>query len=337
LEQFRFDPYIQEQQPARLLCIPAKLYQEPRALLYLENDTMEADNRNNTIGLLISITTQVALSLESERLYARKEQLEKINKEQLFRLMQAEKSASVGFLVAEVAHEVNNPNQSILLNAAQLEEMWKDTVAILDEFCREEPLQIGGLSYSRYRTAYPQMVRAIKSSAVQIDSLVNELREFMKPKLTLEKQQIDVNSVIESTILIASHFIKTATDHFTFRTGTVPQVSGDQQKLQQVVLNLIRNSCQALPHKQASIEICTRYDAENKLVIIEVEDKGCGIEQDCLDKITEPFFSTKNDENGMGLGLYVCNSIVHEHGGTLHIESQPGFGTRVEVSLPCPL
>ena len=332
--QFSADPYIKVTMPNKIACIPARLNQRLRALLYVENSKSDNEYTNETLKLLESIAIQSAIILESGRLSEREKHLEKINKEQLLQLTEAEKFASVGFLIAEIAHEVGNPNQSISLNAENLDASCKDLITIMDELCKKDEFTIGGLDYTKFREEYPRVIESIAVSSSQIDRLINELKNFIKPQTVSEFAAVDLNSVINSTLLIASHFINKATDQFSYHPGKLPSIYGDFQKLQQVFLNLIRNACQALPSKKNALIICTCCDEKNSKVLVTIEDEGVGIQASHLEKICEPFFSTKQGMEGTGLGLYVSSSIIKQHGGSLHIESKEDYGTKVTLSFP---
>ncbi len=332
--QFSADPYINVVMPNKIVCIPAHLNQRLRALLYVENSTSDNEYTNETLKLLESITIQAAITLERGRLSEREKHLEKINKEQLLQLMEAEKFASVGFLIAEIAHEVGNPNQSISLNAENLGSFCTDLITIMDELCKKDEFTIGGLDYKQFREEYPRIIESIAASSSQIDKLIKELKNFINPKTASGFAAVDINSVINSTLLIASHFINNATDQFSFQPGKLPDINGDFQKLQQVFLNLIRNACQALLSKDNALKISTCCGKTNSDVLVTIEDEGVGIQASHLEKICEPFFSTKHGMEGTGLGLYVSSSIIKQHGGSLHIESKEDYGTKVTVSFP---
>ncbi len=100
------------------------------------------------------------------------------------------------------------------------------------------------------------------------------------------------------------------------------------------MINLIENSCQALPDKSKGIFINTDYDERNRKILICVEDEGIGMTQSTLKEIMDPFFTTKRDIGGTGLGLSVSSKIVLSHGGSLNFDSTPGEGTRANLSFP---
>jgi polar amino acid transport system substrate-binding protein len=117
----------------------------------------------------------------------------------------------------------------------------------------------------------------------------------------------------------------------------LPPVRGSFHQLEQVVMNLVTNGCQALGTRDRSVSVATLLEAEEEAVIVCVSDEGEGIPPENLDRILDPFFTTKRDEGGTGLGLSVSYRIVKEHGGQLAFESEPGRGTTARLSLPADL
>lgn len=148
-------------------------------------------------------------------------------------------------------------------------------------------------------------------------------------------QIVDLNKVIEASTTILANMIKKATVDFKVHLAPdLPKVRGDFQELEQVVINLLTNACQALTDKHQPIEIDTAFNSEEKVVTLSVCDKGKGISADILPRIFDPFFTTKRDSGGTGLGLAISYSIVNDHNGTLSVDSRPGHGTTFVLRLP---
>jgi polar amino acid transport system substrate-binding protein len=114
----------------------------------------------------------------------------------------------------------------------------------------------------------------------------------------------------------------------------LPRVRGNSQRVEQVIVNLLLNACQALEGKGKEIVIATSFDPERAVVLLSVHDEGRGIAAEDLPRLTDPFFTTKREEGGTGLGLSVSAGIVKEHGGSLCFGSLPGEGTTVTLALP---
>jgi signal transduction histidine kinase len=114
----------------------------------------------------------------------------------------------------------------------------------------------------------------------------------------------------------------------------LPVIRGNIQRLEQVFINLIQNACQALPDNRRAIRVSTNCDREMSNIVITVQDEGVGIPTDSLPNIADPFFTTKEDSGGVGLGLSISSRIVEEHGGRMTFTSELEKGTKVEVILP---
>jgi polar amino acid transport system substrate-binding protein len=114
----------------------------------------------------------------------------------------------------------------------------------------------------------------------------------------------------------------------------LPAVRGSARRIEQVVVNLLLNACQALPDPARRVRLATRHDARRSAVVLEVHDEGVGIPPEHLSRLTDPFFTTKREAGGTGLGLSVSEGIVKEHGGALEFSSTVGAGTVVALVLP---
>ena len=262
------------------------------------------------------------------------EEKERIHQQQL---IQADKMASLGILVSGVAHEINNPNNFIMVNAPIVAKICKTVEPIL-----EDHFQAHGDFYLAPRIRYSEMkenisgiISGILEGSQRIDHFVKELKNFSRPTPATMEPGIDVNSVIKAAITLLANLIKNCTLRFqTQLDETIPCIKGNFHRLEQVVINLLENSCQALEHKDQSIIVSTHFNPVAQQVIIRVTDEGAGMTEDTMDKIKNPFFSTKRDSGGTGLGLSISSKIVEDHRGSLEFESIPGKGTTASVLLP---
>lgn len=257
---------------------------------------------------------------------------EELRQEQL---IQADKMISLGILVSGVAHEINNPNHFIMSHVTPLKEVWEDSRPILDRYYEDNgDFNVAGGKYSQMREHVPQMLSYVQEGSERIRDIVNELRDYARGGPPELADQVQVNDVVKSAVTLLSNLLKKHTTRFSVAYGEdVPAVRANYRRLQQVVINLIQNACEALPNPEAGIRVATRLDPGTGAVLIEVEDQGEGIESDVLEHVTDPFFTTKRSSGGTGLGLSISSRIVTEHGGTLRFSSKPGEGTRVTVSL----
>ncbi len=251
-------------------------------------------------------------------------------------LLQASKMVALGTLVSGVAHEVNNPNNFIMLNAPLLKEVWEDARPVLDEYYESNgDFLIGGIKYSEMRENVSLLISGIQDGAKRIKQIVEDLKDFVRRDTSDMTQSVDMNAVLKSTVTLLSSNIMKATNRFSIDYGRdLPRLKGNFQRLEQVLINLIQNACHALPDKGRGISVGISYDNDLQSIVIRVEDEGTGMAPDLLPRITDPFFTTKRDSGGIGLGLSISSKIVKDHGGTMTFTSEPGRGTAAKLVLP---
>jgi PAS domain S-box-containing protein len=231
------------------------------------------------------------------------------------RLVEASKMRALGELVAGVAHELNNP-----LMASQ---------TILHVIMKKLPPD------------WPERERLdlIRKCNDRIARIVDHLRDFSRQKEP-EFQEIDVNQPVENALMITGQQLL---DHgisiVRNLSPGLPKILADPNQLEQVFLNLISNARDAMEDskgrkKELTIASSLSHDGGPPSVVVTVKDSGVGIPPEILDKVLEPFFSTKPVGKGTGLGLSLCFSIIETHGGRLEIKSRPGEGTEVRIILP---
>lgn len=251
-------------------------------------------------------------------------------------LVQAEKMAALGTLVAGVAHEINNPNTYVRSNAETFTKAWTQIAPILDEYYEESgDFSCGGLPYSVFREKASELGSAIIDGSDRIRSIVQELRDFALVTSSGVVEAIGINEVVLTATTLLASFVEKSTGRLSLDLGdNLPQVRGNFQRLEQVLINLLQNACQALSSRKDSVTISTAFHSERGDVVITIRDEGAGIEEKNLSQIESPFFTTNQDKGGTGLGLSISSSIVQEHGGTMTFESVVGVGTSVIVRLP---
>ncbi|CCK79255.1 PAS domain S-box protein [Desulfobacula toluolica] len=251
-------------------------------------------------------------------------------------LIQADKMISLGVLVSGVAHEINNPNHLIMLNTPILWEAWEDIVPVVEKYYHQNgDFSLAGVLYSEMRDEIPLLFAAIKEGAVRIQRIVQDLKDFSRQDDTHMDQLVNINQVIENSIRLTENLIKKHTEHFKIEySQNLPMVMGDQQKLEQVMINLIQNACQAVSDKKKAIFITSFFDEKKAMIEVEVRDEGVGIPQEMLDRIMDPFFTTKRSKGGTGLGLAVSSNIVKSFGGKIEVESDLGKGSVFKIFIP---
>lgn len=245
----------------------------------------------------------------------------------------ATRLASLGELAAGMAHEINNPNGLILLNLPLIIDCFGDALREL-ETTGNEP-ELGGLDFTRVRSEVPELLLEVQQAARRIKRIVDDLKDFVRQERSDDAATVDLNEVVRAAVRLLANPIKTVTDHFALRLAEeLPPVRGSFQRLEQVVVNLVMNACQALPDRQRRLQLSTADTPHTGEVLLLVEDEGVGIEPADLPHLTDPFFTTRRDQGGTGLGLSVSARIVREHNGRLEFNSTPGRGTIVTLRLP---
>ncbi len=244
--------------------------------------------------------------------------------------------ASLGELAAGIAHEINNPNALILLNAELVQNSCAAASPILLEHYQTfGDFPFGALNYSEMRNELPHLFREMFEGATRIKNIVHDLKDFARNDTAEINDVVDLNEIIQAAIRLVGNTIKNSTHSFRAYYGKdLPTIRGNFQRIEQVVINLLVNACQSLASKEDGIQLSTFYDNEKGRNCLSIRDEGVGITPDILPFISDPFFTTKREQGGTGLGLSVTSRIVHDHGGTLEFHSPYSGGTTVTLSLP---
>lgn len=251
-------------------------------------------------------------------------------------LRQSQKMEALGVLVAGVAHEVNNPNYYIKLNATALTDLWKGVLPVLKTYEKTvDNIEIGNISSEFLFERIPHLTKGILEGSKRIQTLVEGLKDFARQDNSKLNESVDINEVLTTSIILTQDRINKATQKFVMNLYTqLPPILGSTQRLQQVIINLIINACDALTDLNQRITLTTGFENESKEVFFKIEDEGCGISNENLKRIRDPFFSTKGDKKGTGLGLSISDGIIEEHKGRAEITSQLNAGTTIKVSFP---
>lgn len=256
------------------------------------------------LDALAQMGTQLGWAVERERAVTQRQRQQEA-------LLQREKLAAMGSLLAGVAHELNNPLAVILLQA---------------EFLREEIAQ-GPLA---------EPVTEITQAATRCERLVRQFLSLARQH-ALEREAVDLNTLLTDTLEILAPAFRVDTIVVELRLAPeLPHLWADPHQLQQVLINLLNNARQAL-HDVADtrqVILTTRYVPARQQVMLEVADTGPGMSPQVRDRIFEPFFTTKPSGEGTGLGLPLCLGIIEDHGGTMQVQSAPSHGAIFRVVLP---
>jgi PAS domain S-box-containing protein len=227
-------------------------------------------------------------------------------------LIQAEKLAAMGQMLAGVAHELNNPLTAIL----GVSELLRDRPGVDENAKRQLDM------------AHRQARRAAR--------IVQNLLEFSRPA-SPQKKPLDLNTIVDRTLQLHDHSLRRNNVEVDFRPlPGLPPIIGDANQLIQVFLNLITNAEQAIHEVRPAGRIKIRIAQSSGRILVTVQDDGSGIKAEVASRLFDPFFTTKRPGGGTGLGLSICMSIIREHGGNIEGESLPAGGAAFIVTLPIP-
>jgi signal transduction histidine kinase len=270
---------------------------------------------------LYKAVTQLAETLEA-KVIERTRALEQANS----RLVQSEKMASLGMLVAGIAHEMNTPlgstvsgNDTLVRAVEKLEEATSGLVA--DDAQRKK--------IERIVQAIADSSKVVRQANERIATIVKRLRSFARLD-EAELQSVDIHRGIEDTLALLAHELGEVA--VVREYGTLPLIPCNPAQLNQVFLNVIRNARQAIDGP-GSIRIRTRQVGQR--AEIDIEDDGGGIAPEDLPRVFDPGFTTRGVGVGVGLGLAIAYQIMADHKGEIRLESELGKGTRATLVLPC--
>jgi len=267
-------------------------------------------------GLLAATFVLMVLLVENGKLYfaldRQNRSLEATVRERTERLLQSEKIATMGSLLAGVAHELNNPLAVVLGQSHLLRESTED----------------------------PRIAARAEKIVTGADRCVRIVRNFLAlaRQQAPERTRVGLNQLVQDSVELVAYELRTDNIQVVFDLADdLPILWADQHQLQQVLVNIVTNAHHALrksPSAERMISITTRSERARAQVRLEISDTGSGIPADIQAKIFEPFFTTKPVGQGTGLGLSLCRGIVEEHGGTIGVQSEPGRGTTFQIMLP---
>lgn len=244
--------------------------------------------------------------------------------------------ASLGELSAGVAHEINNPGGLILFNLSFLSQAFNEALSVLDEHYQGQPGEmLAGLPYERAREEIPRALTAILESARRIKRIVEDLRNFARPAATGSFTPVDLGQAANTAIRLTANTLEKAQAAVCVDIAPdVPLVRGNQHLIEQVLVNLLLNAGQALTTPGQGIFLSARRGERAGQAVLEVRDEGRGMPPEVLAHATDPFFTTRREQGGTGLGLSMTARILKEHGAELRILSQPGQGAAFVMTFP---
>ena len=240
-------------------------------------------------------------------------------KETHSKMLHQDKMASLGKLSASVVHEINNPISGIL-----------SMVMLMNRIME------GGALQPKDLQQFKQYLGLMETETRRISRIVSNLLAFSRHS-KMEFGSVKLNQLIEKTLFLNANLLKLHSIRVEETLDpALPDLTGSEDRLQQVFMNLISNAAEAMEsaRNERVLRIHTKRVAEKECVSVSIADTGVGIPKENLTKLFEPFFSTKKKGKGVGLGLSVAYGIVQEHGGLIQVQSEEGRGTMFTIELP---
>ena len=308
---------------------------------------VDADGHYHGLGTLMDLLRAMEGRI-NQRNQALQQALRQLKQSQ-GHLVQAEKMASLGQMVAGVAHELNTPlgyiknNVQLLADLVQpildLAGQQSALMQLLNDPQADEQALASAFAATQEaaEAACPDQLREDLATLLddthfglgQIGELVTSLKDFARLDRAMS-EAVDLNECVQNALVIARSAIKDKAEVIT-RLDDLPVITCTPSKINQVLLNLLTNAAQAMDRPG---RILLRTWADQQQVFISVQDNGRGMPPEVQEKIFDPFFTTKGIGQGTGLGLSISYQIIRDHGGRIRVRSEPGRGTRFLVSLP---
>lgn len=265
-------------------------------------------------------------------------------------LVQSEKMASLGQMVAGVAHEINTPLGYVRNNLEMMQltqqqmrgllERHDGLIRMLTDPAADEAevsrrlIELASESAELQADGTLDDAAALFEDALYGVDVIRELVVNLRNFSRLDQNQVaevDLNECLEQTLNIANHVLKNRVEVIR-RFGTIPRIRCAPSQINQILLNLMTNAAQAIEHDRGKLLLKT--EADDQQVYVSVQDNGKGIPANELPRIFDPFYTTKPTGEGTGLGLSISYKIARAHGGDIRVVSEPGKGTRFMLSLP---
>jgi signal transduction histidine kinase len=306
----------------------------PASVTFDHKEVSSTEIRHNDKAYLLQLYPVLDENNEVERVLEVCRDISK-EKEIEFQLIQSYKLASLGKLVAGVAHEINNPNTYIMGNLNIIKEAFRDILPTLDELSKKnKDMKIARLNYDVFRENISVLLEDMENGTKRVKAIIEGLRNFARKDEGLINEEVDINHLINNNLrVVKNHIRRNARLEFSLGPN-IPPITGNNQKLEQVLVNMIINASQAIEHENGIISVATDFDDENQHIILKISDNGKGMDPITMKSIFDPFFTTKRNKGGTGLGLSISYGIIQEHNGWIKVDSEKGKGTTFTIVLP---
>lgn len=252
-------------------------------------------------------------------------------------LVQREKMAALGMMISGITHEINNPNGVILLNLPILKDYLQELIPIVDDYAvKNSDFMIFNMPYKDFRKDLHRLLENITNGSNRINRMVSDLKEFSLRKDKTKRKLFEIKDVIRKVVNICGSNINRLVDSLEINVPEdLPKVYCDPDIVELILANFLINAAEAVDKQNSWIKlnVFSKKKKRNGL-IIEVRDNGSGINENNMDKIFDPFFSTKTSKKGAGgIGLYLCKTLADQVGAVVEVDSEVGKGSTFRLKL----
>ncbi|NEO88680.1 MAG: GAF domain-containing sensor histidine kinase, partial [Spirulina sp. SIO3F2] len=354
--------YLLKHQPQSVLCVPLLNQGNLVAIAYLEHPTTKGVFTHNRQTIIEFLCAQAAVALQNAQLYSQAQQSQAEAEQALMdlqqaqiQLVQSEKMSALGNLVAGVAHEINNPVGFLKGNIQPAQDYVQDLLGLIDLYQEKIPDpdtdiedEIESIDLEFVREDLPKLINSMNAGVDRIRNISNSLRNFSRQDQE-HKIAFNLHEGIDSTLLILKHRTKANEERPQIQIfknySELPEVQCFPGQLNQVFMNVLANAIDAfeganqgktfkeIEASPNTITITTSVVDEQ--VEIQLQDNGCGMKPETVERIFEQGFTTKEVGKGTGLGMAIAHQIITEkHGGAIVCHSELGKGAEFIISLP---
>ncbi|NEO87290.1 MAG: AAA family ATPase [Spirulina sp. SIO3F2] len=347
--------YLLKHQPQSVLCVPLLNQGDLMAIAYLEHPTTKGVFTANRQTIVEFLCAQAAVALQNAQLYKQAQTaLTELQQAQL-QLVQSEKMSALGNLVAGVAHEINNPVGFLKGNIQPAQNYVQDLLGLIDILLTKAPNndpqiqdEVEEIDLEFVREDLPKLLNSMNAGVDRIRNISDSLRTFSR-KDQEHKTDFDLHEGIDSTLLILKHRTKANEQRPQIQIrksyGELPGVQCFPGQLNQVFMNILANAIDVFDEANQEksyqeIEVSPNIITITTSVVddqvqIQLQDNGCGMKPETVERIFEQGFTTKAVGKGTGLGMAIAHQIITEkHGGTIVCNSELGQGTTFTITLP---
>lgn len=290
------------------------------AVIFEEMRRSLRDRLRSTESINVDLEREVRRRTEAleQRNAELHEAMEKLRRAQ-DNLVRSEKLASMGRLVAGIAHEINNPVNAVI-----------NSLGPLDDAVKRIAAGEGGSPIAIAKEA-EEILAVVQRGATRTKAIVQALHGYARGDDSVQRE-VNLARSVDETLGLLQHRLR----HVKVVKDVEPKarILGFPGQIDQVLMNLLTNAAQAIGDKGGTISVTAHN--QDACVLVTVSDDGPGIPGDVLPRIFDPFFTTKDVGEGSGLGLSIVHGIIERHGGRIDVESQPGQGTKFSISFPLP-